>query len=203
MYADIPRSTIGVILMSGSTQVAYRYGLRAAIFNTGVVTMNHFQTATHALVADGGTARLLCVTGPLLHREIADLEKFDNPSAHLHVHELVSDHQGRSFESTGHGGAGATHSRHGVGSDYDPHVTETEHYVARIAERLIELHRAHKLTALVLIAEPRLLGVMRARFPVELHKLIVGEKSGDYVHADHRQLQTLIESIEESAVSQR
>jgi protein required for attachment to host cells len=177
--------------------------LQAAAFYTGAVIMSHSQAATHALVADGGTARLLCVTGPLLHREIADLETFQNPSAHLHVHEMVSDHQGRTFESAGHGGAGGTHTRHGVGSDYDPHVTETEHYVARIAERLTELHRTHHLNALVLIAEPRLLGVIRARFPVELHKLIVGEKSGDYVHADHRQLLTLIEAIEDSAVSQR
>ena len=155
--------------------------------------MTRDQTAIHALVADGGKARLLRVTGPRLHRELAELETFENPSAHLHVHEMVSDRPGRSFEGSGHGGGSASHVRHGVGEDYDPHITEIEHYVGRIADRLVGLHRSKQLEALVLVAEPRLLGVMRAKLPAELHKLIVREISGDYVHADHRQLLKLVD----------
>jgi protein required for attachment to host cells len=156
--------------------------------------MTTAQTALHALVADGGKARLLRATGPRLHRELAELEAFERPSAHQHISELVSDHPGRSFESSGHGGGSASHMRHGVGDDYDPHVAEVEHYVARIADRLVALHRSNHLGALVLIAEPRLLGVMRAKLPEELHKLIVREISGDYVHANHQQLLKLIDA---------
>jgi protein required for attachment to host cells len=156
--------------------------------------MNPEQTALHALVADGGKARLLCATGPRRHRELADLETFERPSAHQHVSELISDRPGRSFQSSGHGGGGASHLRHGLGDDFSPHVAEIEHYVDRIAARLVTLHRSHHLGALLLIAEPQLLGVLRARLPVELQKLVVREIVGDYVHADHRQLLELIDA---------
>ncbi len=156
--------------------------------------MSQTQAATHALVADSGTARLMRVTGPRLHREIAQVETFSRPSAHLHVHELVSDHPGRAFESSGRAGVNATHTRHGVGGDYDPHTAEIERYVERILQRLVALHRAHGLSQLMLIAEPRLLGMLRAQLPAELQKLVVREISGDYVHADHAQLLSLVDA---------
>lgn len=151
---------------------------------------------THALVADSGLARLMRVTGPLRHRVMDQVETFERPSAHLAAHELTTDRTGRVFESSGRGGTNATHTRHGVASDYDPHTVEIEHFVKRIVQRLEALHRAGELNAWVLIAEPRLLGVLRAHLPSDLHKLIVHEISGDYVRADHERILGLIDSQE-------
>jgi protein required for attachment to host cells len=168
------------------------YGERAA--QRQGVDMNPEQTATYTLVADGGKARLLRITGTRPHRDLAELEAFERPSAHQHVSELLSDKPGRTFQSSGHGGGGASHLRHGVGDDYDPHVAEVEQYVDRMLARLVTLHRSRHLGALVLIAEPQLLGVLRARLPAELQPLLRREISGDYVHADHRQLLELIDA---------
>jgi len=158
--------------------------------------MNPTETplVTHALVADSGLARLLRVTGPRRHRVIEQVETFERPSAHLRAHELTTDRTGRVFESSGRSGTNATHMRHGAASDYDPHTIEIEHFVNRVVQRLEALHRAGELDAWVLIAEPRLLGVLRAHLPPDLHKLIVHEISGDYIHADHERILELVDS---------
>ena len=98
-------------------------------------------------------------------------------SAHLPARALTSDLTGRVFESSGRSGTNATRIRHGAASDYNPHTVEIERFVDRIARQL-GLHAAGELSALVLIAEPRLLGVLRARLPKELHKLVTHEISG-------------------------
>lgn len=150
----------------------------------------------HVLVADSGIARLMRIAGPAKHRHLEPEEVFERPSAHLPAHELTTDGGGRVFESSGRGGVGATHTRHGVASDYDPHTVEIERYVARIAQHLELRHRAGQLSNLVLIAEPRLLGVLRARLPPEIHRLITLEISGDYVHADGDLLLRVIDESE-------
>lgn len=158
--------------------------------------MNPAETflVTHALVADSGLARLMRVTGPHRHRVIEQLETFERASAHLAAHELITDRAGRVFESSGRAGSNATHTRHGVAGDYDPHVVEIEHFVKSIVQRLQNLYRAGELKAWVLVAEPRLLGVLRAHLPAELHKLLLREISGDYVHADRDRVLELVDS---------
>ena len=79
-------------------------------------------------------------------------------------------------------------------SDYDPYVVEIGRFVTHIAQDLTARHRAGALSNLVLIAEPRLLGVLRARLPNELHRLVSREISGDYVRAHSALLLRLIET---------
>lgn len=68
-----------------------------------------------------------------------------------------------------------------------------ERFVARIAQHLASRHRAGALSSLVVIADPHLLGTIRQHWPAELRKLISREISGDYTHADQRQVLRLIE----------
>jgi len=148
---------------------------------------------THLLVADSGIARLMRVVGPYKHRTIEQEELFERASAHLHARDLTTDLSGRTFESSGRAGTGATHTRHGVASDYDPHQVEIERFVAHIAQHLEARHRAGALSNLVLMAAPHFLGVMRARLPADVKRLISHEISGDYVRADQHQLLQLLE----------
>src|SRR5579863_3901669 len=97
----------------------------------------------HVLVADSGRARLLRLSGPRRHPSIEQEALYERPSAHLHARELTTDISGRVFESSGRGHTGATHTRHGTNSDYDPHAVEIERFVARIASDLEVRHRAH------------------------------------------------------------
>jgi protein required for attachment to host cells len=148
---------------------------------------------THLLVADSGVARLLRVVGPHKHRTIEQEELFERPSARLHARDLTTDLGGRVFESSGRAGTGATHTRHGTASDYDPHAVEIERFVVHIAQHLESRHRAGALSNLVLIAAPHFLGVMRARLPADVQRLISREISGDYVRAHQEQLLGLLD----------
>lgn len=139
----------------------------------------------HVLVADSGLARLFRLTGSRLQRRLEEEAKFDRPSAHLPAHALTTDISGRVFESAGRAGVGATRTRHGAASDYNPHTIEIERYVARIGHELESRHRTGRLSNLTVIAEPRLLGVLRAHLPNDIQKLVTREISGDYTHANH------------------
>lgn len=155
----------------------------------------------HVLVADSGMARLMRLTGPHRHRSLEQEELFERPSAHLPAHELTTDISGRVFESSGRGGSVPTRTRHGAASDYDPHKVEIERYVARIAEHLEARHRAGQLSNLTLVAEPHLLGVLRARLPDEIQRLVTGQISGDYVRADPSLVLRVIEEADEEQAS--
>lgn len=151
----------------------------------------------HVLIADSALARLMRLTGTRRHRTLEQEALFERPSAHVPAHELTTDISGRVFESSGRGGEVATRTRHGAASDYDPHKVEIERFVARIAEHLEARHRAGQLSNLTLMAEPHLLGVMRARLPVQLHRLITLEISGDYVRAEPSVVLHALEEAEE------
>jgi len=150
----------------------------------------------HVLVADGGIARLMRITGPRNRRHLEQEELFERPSAHVPARDLTTDITGRVFDSSGRAHVGASRSRHGAASDYDPHAVEVERFVDRIAAHLGTMHRAGRLSNLTVIAEPRFLGVLRARLPADLHRLIAREISGDYVHADHALLLRVLEEAE-------
>jgi hypothetical protein len=115
--------------------------------------------ATHVIVADSGSARLMRLVGPRTRRSIEQVELFERPS--------------------------------------NPHTVEIERFVDRIARQLVARHAAGELSALVLIAEPRLPGVMRARLPKALQGLITHEICGDYIHAKDAQLLGPIEAKEQ------
>lgn len=148
----------------------------------------------HVLVADSGRARLLRLSGPRRRPGIEQEAVYERASAHVPAHELTTDISGRVFESSGRGHTGATHTRHGANSDYDPHVVEIERFVARIAADLEARHRARALSNLILIAEPRLLGVLRARLPDDIRRLVTREVPGDYTHADNAAVLRVLES---------
>jgi protein required for attachment to host cells len=121
---------------------------------------------THVLVADNGHARLMRVVGPHKKRSIEQEELFES---------------------------GTAKTRHGAATDHDAHTAEIQRFVALIAQHLESRHRAGALSNLILIAEPHVLGVMRARLPADVLHLISREISGDYAHADTQQLLRLVE----------
>ena len=154
----------------------------------------------HVLIADSGMARLMRLSGPHRHRTLEPEEVFERASAHLSAHELTTDISGRVFESSGRGGEVPTRTRHGAASDYDPHKVEIERYVARIASHLEARHRAGQLSNLTIIAEPHLLGVLRARLPAEVHRLVTQEIAGDYVRSEPALVLRVLDEADEKRI---
>ena len=97
------------------------------------------------VVADGGVARVLAVSEDRTKLEV--LREAHSAGAHMKTHDLVSDRQGRSFES-------ASPMRHGIASRHDPHVEQERHFIHNLAEMLNQDDQAHRFDQLILIVTP-------------------------------------------------
>ena len=92
--------------------------------------------------------------------------------AHLPARSLTSDRTGRVFDSGGRTGQGPrTRARHGAQSDYDPHEVEVERFARRLARRL-DAERRDGIEEMIVIAGPRLLGVLRQQLTAATRRLI-------------------------------
>jgi protein required for attachment to host cells len=94
------------------------------------------------VVADGGTARVLGLTGD--HRGLTVLREMVSVDAHRRAQDLVSDRPGRSFESS-------SATRHAIAPRHDPHDTARDRFIGQLAVMLNEDNRARQFDELVLI----------------------------------------------------
>ena len=97
------------------------------------------------VVADGGRARVLAVSADRGHIEV--LREMTSENLHLKTHDLVSDRNGRSFES-------ASPTRHAIAPKHDPHVAQKHHFIQALADVLSEDNRAGLFDELILVVTP-------------------------------------------------
>lgn len=94
------------------------------------------------VVADGGAARVLGVTGD--RRGLTLLREITSVDAQRRSRDLVSDQPGRSFES-------GSIARHAIAPRQDPHDAARDRFVAQLAAMLVEDNRARQFDELILI----------------------------------------------------
>lgn len=104
------------------------------------------------VVADGGQARVLGVTGD--RRGLAVLREMTSVDAHRRTQDLVSDRPGRSYES-------GSPTRHAIAPRHDAHEEARQRFVSQLALMLIEDNRARQFDELVLIVAPGLSATLR------------------------------------------
>lgn len=141
------------------------------------------------LVADGGKARLLQLSGASGEEALVELAVMEQPTARMKSSELVTDRTGRVFDSGSRTGRGAkTRSRHGAQSDYDPHVVDTERFARRIARRLDVERRRNRFPGLAIIAGKSFLGVLRSQLSAPTRAWTTREVAKDLVQATDAQI---------------
>ena len=105
--------------------------------------------------------------------------------ARLHDRDLVSDRPGRVFDhapaASGRRGAVAHHAT-GAEGERRPHRHVATLFARRIAEALALAQREGRIDRIVLMAEPRFLGLMRRALPAELAAIVAVEIPKDLVH---------------------
>lgn len=121
--------------------------------------------ATWIVVADASRARLFetgVVDGAMT--EIADL---CHPEGRMHDRELTRGPLPASHESVGP-------VSHGMEPHTNVREKASQEFARELAERLEHGRVNHAFDALVLVAEPRFLGVLRSSIGREVSKLLVG-----------------------------
>lgn len=107
---------------------------------------------TWILIAHRSGARLFENRGP--GKGIELLQNFDNPAGKLKNRELETDKSGRHAE-------GRSPNRHGYGHDQEPTMHIAELFAKQLAGVLEQGRVDQRFDRLVLVAEPKFLGLLR------------------------------------------
>jgi protein required for attachment to host cells len=108
---------------------------------------------TWILVAHRGGARLFENTG--VGKGMNLLHDIPHPAGRLKNKDIGADKPGRSFDSRGQ-------SRHSLGKEQDPASHVAEQFAKQLGTILDNGRSHHRYAKLVLVAEPRFLGNLRA-----------------------------------------
>ena len=107
------------------------------------------------------------------------VELIAHPEGRLDNKALGSDKPGRSFDSHGPG-------RHALGKEHGPAETVALEFAHALAARLDAGRTKHACGKLVLVAEPRFLGMLRAALSPQTAALVSATIEKDLGHvADH------------------
>ena len=90
------------------------------------------------------------------------LYRFHHPEGKLKSHELGTDRPGRSFDSPRSGRSKAAAHRHTYASSADPREQSVNRFVAALANWLDAERKLDRYDRLLIVAEPRFLGKMKA-----------------------------------------
>ena len=124
----------------------------------------------HVLVIDGAKSRLFRNGGSDRDPKLAIVGHRDQDSAP--THDQGSDAPGTSHNSVGN-------SRSSV-EQTDFHQQDEDRFAVLAADMLKREVLAGKINALIVVAAPKTLGVLRARYHGEVEKRIVGEIAKDF-----------------------
>jgi protein required for attachment to host cells len=127
------------------------------------------------VVANRAVARLFQAKQPL--GPLEEMDAFIHPEGRMHDQDLVSDRPGRGFDRFGPG-------RHA--EDPDTTVTEQEatSFALQLARFLQKGRNDGRFDALVLIAAPAFLGIMRDRLDTPTRQRVMLEVDKNLVHLD-------------------
>lgn len=138
------------------------------------------------LVAHRSGARLFENRGPGKGLDL--LKTVEHPAGKLRSHDIDSDKHGRSFDRRGGG-------RHAFTTEQDPTTHVAEQFAKQLADLLDEGRTQQRYAQLVLVAEPRFLGILRAALASTTAALVVATLAKDLGTTDARELPKFLEDV--------
>ena len=125
---------------------------------------------TWILVAHRGGARLFENKGP--GKGLNLLHNIPHPAGRLKNKDIGADKPGRSFDSNGQG-------RHSLSSEQEPTAHVTEQFAKQLSTMLDDGRHQQLYGKLVLVAEPRFLGNLRAALSTPTAALVTATVGKD------------------------
>lgn len=138
------------------------------------------------LVAHRSGARLFENRGPGKGLEL--LQTLEHPAGKLKNRQIDSDKHGRSFDRRGGG-------RHAYTAEQEPTVHVAEQFAKQLAALLDEGRTQQRYVQLVLVAEPRFLGILRSTLAAPTAALVSATLDKDLGNADPRELPRYLQEI--------
>lgn len=107
---------------------------------------------------------------------------------HKQLREIMSDRPGRSFASEGA-------RRSAMEYRSDPVQEQEAEFARMLLEQLEQRHAAHEFDRLVIVAEKRMLGVIRRELPPALRRIVAGEVAKDLTKLPAQKLREAIANL--------
>lgn len=142
--------------------------------------------STWILVANAAKARLFLSDGHGL-LEVSDAI---HPASAAHGHDLLADAAGRRGQ--GHAGRG---DRPSLGADEPPRKEEAERFARRLAALLKTGLDDHAYDALVLVAPPHFLGLLKKHIGHTVARRVDATLDWDLVHLEPEDLHSWIHAL--------
>lgn len=140
---------------------------------------------TWVLLADGARARIVRLTNTKDENQVEDLVfEID----HKQLGEIMSDRPGRSFASAGK-------RRSALEYHSEPEKEQEARFAETLVAELEQRFLAHEFQRLAIVAEPRMLGVLRQKFPPTLQQAIVAEVAKDLTKVPRHELAEAISQL--------
>ena len=127
---------------------------------------------TLVVVADSGRARVYGMENK--GKPMVELADFIHTEARLRAHELLSDRQGRTFDSKGS-------TRHAKETRNPIKLQQATKFAQEISAYIETERKKNKFSNLVLVAAPGFLGILRKALGRESGKLITRQINKDLV----------------------
>jgi len=130
------------------------------------------------VIADGGHARFLRPAGD---NALHTFEAIDSSDVHKRDQDLVSDREGRTFESR-------SSARHAFSPRNDPHEMAKDRFTHAIARRINEDSAADAFNELVVVAPSHVLSELTEALDVPTRAKLLGHLAKDLVKTPDDQL---------------
>jgi len=134
---------------------------------------------TWILVAHRGGARLFENSGP--GKGLQLVEDIPHPEGRLKSGEINADKPGRAFDSIGN-------NRHSMSQEHEAADQVSLMFAKHLCDKLEKARAANRFSKLVLVAEPRLLGELRAALDKPTTALVSATLDKDLVGVDNRDI---------------
>jgi len=134
---------------------------------------------TWILIAHRAGARLFENTGP--GKGLQRVEQIDHPEGRLKNGEINADKPGRAFDKVGGG-------RHSMSKEHEPKEQVAIQFAKSLGERLDKGRTDHRYEKLVLVAEARFLGELRATLSPQTAALVSASIDKDLGGVNDRDL---------------
>lgn len=140
---------------------------------------------TWILIAHRGGTRVFENKGP--GKGLTLLQDIPHPEGKLKSKDLGSDKPGRSFDSHG--------ARHSFEQEVGPAAHVAEVFARQIAGILEEGRVGHRYGGLVLVAEARFLGILRAALSRETSALVTATVNKDLGHVETQEVPKHLQDV--------
>jgi protein required for attachment to host cells len=130
------------------------------------------------VIADGGHARFV---RPAADNALHTFAAVDSATVHKRDHDLVSDREGRAFES-------ATAGRSGYSPRHDPHEMEKQRFAQTVAVLINENSAADTFNELVVVAPSHLLSELTFGLDASTRAKLLGTLAKDLVKTPDHEL---------------